>query len=127
MLAKSPHRFCRRPEAGGLKIDKGEGQMKADRHPTAQAQAFTLPERLDALTADGVYADIERMLEGGIRHLTLDAGAMAYLSSKGVRVLVRMRAAFQNQGAVLRLVNLQAFAGEVLRASGLGVDLQFIT
>jgi anti-anti-sigma regulatory factor len=56
--------------------------MKADRHPAAQAQALTLPARLDALTAEGVYADVEKILAGGIRHLTLDAGAMAYLSSK---------------------------------------------
>jgi anti-anti-sigma factor len=98
--------------------------MKADRHATTPVQVFVLPERLDALTADGVYADVEKISNGGIPYLTLDAGAMAYLSSKGVRVLLRMRARFQKQGAVLHLANLQAFAHEVLKASGLGADLQ---
>lgn len=100
--------------------------MNADRHSTAPVQVFTLPERLDALTADSVYADVEKCLDAGTRHLTLDAGAMTYLSSKGVRVLVRTRAAFQNRNADLRLANLQAFAHEVLTASGLGTDLQVL-
>jgi anti-anti-sigma factor len=101
--------------------------MNTDCHPTAPAQVFTLPERLDALTADDVYKDVEKYLDAGTRHLTLDAGAMAYLSSKGVRMLLRMRRVFQNQDAVLRLVNLQAFAHEVLTASEPGADLQLIT
>jgi anti-anti-sigma factor len=100
--------------------------MNADRHPTAAAPVFTLPERLDALTADSVYAEVEERLAAGISHLTLDAGAMTYLSSKGVRILLKMRKVFQKQGAVLSLANLQAFAQEVLTASGLGADLQIL-
>ncbi|MEJ2639496.1 MAG: STAS domain-containing protein [Desulfosarcinaceae bacterium] len=100
--------------------------MNAARHPTAPAHVFTLPERLDALTADDVYKDVEKHLDAGTRHLTLDAGAMAYLSSKGVRMLLRMRKVFQKQGTVLHLANLQAFAHEVLTASGLGADLQVL-
>lgn len=100
--------------------------MNADRHSTAPVQVFTLPERLDALTADRVYEDVEKFLNTGIRHLTLDAGATAYLSSPGIRMLLRIRKVLQKQDAALRLVNLQAFAKGVLTASGLGVDLQVL-
>jgi anti-anti-sigma factor len=97
--------------------------MKADRHHPTTAVNFSLPKRLDALTADAVYMEVRRILSRGAQRLTLDAGAMAYISSKGIRTLVRLREELRRDGGVLILENLQAFAQDVLRASGLGDDL----
>jgi anti-anti-sigma factor len=98
--------------------------MTAERHHPTRAVTFSLPERLDALTADGVYMEIHRIWKGGSHRLILDAGAMAYISSRGIRALLRMRKDVRRDGGVLVLENLRAFAREVLTASGLGDDLE---
>ena len=97
--------------------------MRPDRHQPTTAVSFCLPKRLDALTADSVHTEVRRILSRGARRLTLDAGAMAYISSKGIRTLLRLREELHRNGGVLILENLQAFALQVLRASGLGDDL----
>jgi anti-anti-sigma factor len=97
--------------------------MKPDRHHPATAVNFHLPKRLDALTADGVYLEVRRILSRGAQRLTLDAGAMVYVSSKGIRTLLRLREELHRDDGVLILKNLQTFAQDVLRASGLGDDL----
>ena len=101
--------------------------MTAIRPPRTRAVAtavtFNLPERLDALTAEAVYAEVHRILKPGVRRLTLDAGGMAYISSRGVRALLRVREEMHRDGGVIVLENPQAFVQAVLTASGLGVDL----
>ena len=79
--------------------------MTAIRPPRTRAVAtavtFNLPERLDALTAEAVYAEVHRILKPGVRRLTLDAGGMAYISSRGVRALLRVREEMHRDGGVI--------------------------
>ncbi|MDJ0781583.1 MAG: STAS domain-containing protein [Desulfosarcinaceae bacterium] len=97
--------------------------MNPIRHPPAAAVRLALPERLDALTAMAVYDHYRQFIDSGACCLTLDAGAMAYISSKGIRSLLRLRRACHAAGGSLCLENLQSFAREVLAASGLNADL----
>lgn len=98
--------------------------MKTDHHPPTPVDTVALPERLDALTAEAVYAEIHKRLDARTTRLGLDASAMTYISSKGIRTLLRIRTDLNQHGGTLVIDGLQDFAREVLAASGLDDDLR---
>lgn len=85
---------------------------------------YTLPPRLDTLTSTAVNTALdERIVDFG-QPLVLDASELAYISSKGVRTLRRLRKKLLASGGALTILDPPCFAREVLIYGGLGDALQ---
>ena len=85
---------------------------------------YPLPHRLDVRNSAAVGKAISELIEGSPQSLILDARDLAYISSKGVHTLRRLRICLQAAGGALTVVGPRPFVREVLTYGGLGDILQ---
>ena len=97
--------------------------MKSDCHEHSAYRQVTLPERLDAFTAEATRRAVLNQVAEDRPRLRLDASNRTYISSHGIRALMHIRNNIQDQGGAFVLENLQPFARDVLTVSGFGADL----
>jgi anti-anti-sigma factor len=77
--------------------------------------------RLDAHWADHLTRAIEEILHGGTHHLRVDMSGVSYMSSAGVRVLLRFRKQAQQLSGSFVVVQPSAAVRTVLEMAGLVV------
>jgi anti-anti-sigma factor len=77
--------------------------------------------RLDAHWADHLTRTIEEILHGGAHHLRVDMSAVSYMSSAGVRVLLRFRKQAQQLSGSFVVVQPSVAVRTVLEMAGLVV------
>src|SRR5262245_23593143 len=78
-------------------VDEGEGRRRA-----------SLVGRLDTITAPDLDARLASLLsDPEVATFALDLAGLDYISSAGVRSVVKARRALESRGAALALVNLQ--------------------
>jgi anti-anti-sigma factor len=77
--------------------------------------------RLDAHWADHLTRAIEEILQGGAHHLRVDMSDVSYMSSAGVRVLLRFRKQAQQLSGSFVVVQPSAAVRTVLEMAGLVV------
>lgn len=98
--------------------------MQAYARTRIPTTVFTLPERLDALTAETTQRELSNLIGDHRQQLVLDAGPMAFITSKGVRTLSGIRHQLEAKGGTLTLVEVQTFVRQVLTACGLDAGLR---
>ena len=89
------------------------------REGAAGAAELEVSGRLDAYWADHLAAAIEESVQAGGHRLRLDMGGVAYMSSAGIRVLLRVRKQLQALGGSFAVVNPSAAVRNVLEMVGL--------
>jgi anti-anti-sigma factor len=77
--------------------------------------------RLDAHWADHLARAIEEILHGGTHHLRVDMSGVSYMSSAGVRVLLRFRKQAQQLSGSFAVVRPSVAVRSVLEMAGLVV------
>ena len=77
---------------------------------------LTLSGRLDTAVSSKVISDIELSLAsaGAIRHLTVDAGPLEYISSSGLRILLMLAKRFKD----FRIKDVNPEVYDVLNMTG---------
>lgn len=78
-----------------------------------------LSGRLDALGADALAAELMPLLEGPKRRVLLNLEELGYISSIGLRVLVRAAKTVKAGGGMLKLCSAPATVRKVLEISGM--------
>jgi len=91
------------------------------RRDVADAVELAVSGRLDAYWADHLAAAIEDTVQGGGHRLRLDMAGVGYMSSAGIRVLLRVRKQLQALGGSFTVVNPSAAVRGVLEMVGLQV------
>lgn len=81
--------------------------------------------RMGVATAAEAEKEIGKGLEKSKR-LALDLSQVDYISSAGLRVLLRLAKAVKAQGKELCLVQVHSFVKEVLEGSGMEVFFRFV-
>jgi anti-anti-sigma factor len=89
------------------------------RREAAGAVELVVSGRLDAYWADHLAAAIEESVQAGGHRLRLDMAGVAYMSSAGIRVLLRVRKQLQALGGSFAVVNPSAAVRSVLEMVGL--------
>ena len=75
-----------------------------------------LAGRLDALSTPELDARLEKEAEG-LTQLTLDLEALEYISSAGLRLLIKLKRRFPGEGA-FRLTGVNEIVREILDLTG---------
>jgi anti-sigma B factor antagonist len=83
-----------------------------------EAYRITPSDRLDAVTASALEAFLQNELLAGHTHLLLDLSKVTYLSSSGLRALLRTRRQAQAAGGDLVLIEMSLRAREVFEMIG---------
>ena len=83
---------------------------------TDSALTFTLEGRLDTTTAPELEAAIKESIEG-VTDLTFDFGAMEYISSAGLRVLLATQKIMNKQGQ-MKIVGVNETIMEIFEVTG---------
>ncbi|MGA0840295.1 MAG: STAS domain-containing protein [Pseudomonadales bacterium] len=78
-----------------------------------------LSGRLDGNTADPVAAALQPLLDGAGRQVLLNLETLDYISSIGLRVLVKAAKAVKSGGGVLKLCSASPTVRKVLEISGM--------
>ena len=78
---------------------------------------FTLEGRLDSNTAPGFEETLFSAMQGESRHILLNCEDLAYISSAGLRVILKATKALASEGAI-RLCSLRDYVREVFEISG---------
>ena len=93
--------------------------MEITRREAADAVELAVSGRLDAYWADHLAAAIEESVQAGGHRLRLDMAAVVYMSSAGIRVLLRVRKQLQALGGSFAVVAPSAAVRGVLEMVGL--------
>jgi anti-anti-sigma factor len=95
--------------------------MEIAKRDVAGAVELEVSGRLDAYWADHLGAAIEDSVQAGGHRLRLDMAGVVYMSSAGIRVLLRVRKQLQALGGAFAVVNPSAAVRGVLEMVGLQV------
>ena len=79
---------------------------------------ITPSDRLDAVTASALEAFLQGELQAGHTHLLLDLSEVTYLSSSGLRALLRTRRQAQAAGGDLVLIEMGLRVREIFEMIG---------
>jgi anti-anti-sigma factor len=93
--------------------------MNIETEVLASGAVLRLSGRLDAASAGQLQAAAGELVRDGRHRLRLDAAQLEYLSSAGLRVLVRLRRDLDAVHGSLAIVQPSAFVRDTLRMSGL--------
>lgn len=80
-----------------------------------------LPEDVDLYTTPGLCALVNRMIDEGCRHLTLDASAVRRLDSTGVTAFITWYQRLATPGGTLTLTGLTGHPQLMLTRMGLHI------
>ena len=95
--------------------------MEIISHTTEGRHELRLKGRLDANWADHVGSAIESAIRAGHHHIDLDLADVAYLSSAGIRVLLKYHKQLKSAHGALRVVRPIKDVLSVLELSGFGM------
>lgn len=90
--------------------------MKITANRNDSQLTLSLEGRLDTTTAPQLEAELTRSLPG-VTELTLDFGALEYISSAGLRVLLMAQKVMNKQGSMV-LHNVNETVSEVFEITG---------
>lgn len=76
--------------------------------------------RIDAMTAPACEASLAGLIDEGHVCMALDLGALEYISSAGLRVILASAKSLKGKGGRLVLANAQGAVKEVIEISGFG-------
>ncbi len=93
--------------------------MKIELQTKGTEVTLCLEGRLDVTWAEHVMSRALEVLRGGHHHLLLDAAGVSYLSSAGIRFLIRLRREVAAVQGTFRVVRPSPFVEQALRLSGL--------
>jgi len=82
------------------------------------AGIFTLNGRLDTNTAPELEAEIGRAIENGKRKLIIDFQSLSYISSAGLRVILKTAKDLKRLEGRLLLCNMKDYVREVFEIAG---------
>lgn len=84
-----------------------------------QILIITLNGRLDSLTSDDVQSTIEGLFEENNKHVLIDFSELIYISSAGVRVLIKVVKQAKNNSGRLAFCSLAPKVESVISILGL--------
>jgi anti-anti-sigma factor len=77
------------------------------------AVRIVLEGSLDAATSADLEKEIDQLLAGPLRFLALDLAGLKFVSSAGIRVLMKARQGLTDRGGVCAMTNLQPQVAKV--------------
>ena len=83
-----------------------------------QYSVFKLNGRLDSNTATGFEQKLFESIENGAKHLNQDFQDLDYISSAGLRVILKATKSLKNSDGKLVLCSMQDYVKEVFEISG---------
>jgi len=86
---------------------------------SADPTIIKIEGRIDGLTSKQIQAEIEEMLEAGVKNLILDFAGVYYLSSAGIRVFISEMKRINAVGGQMFFVSLSCHILEIFKISGL--------
>ena len=85
---------------------------------------FVIRGEIDLDTAPALGVDLSDAAENGSDSLVVDCGALTFIDSTGISVLVSICDAFRAQGRQFRVVNTNAITDRVLDILGVSEHLR---
>ncbi len=74
---------------------------------------------LNADTSEQFILSIEKLVDAGLKKMIVDCDKLDYISSSGLRVLVRLHNRMKRQGSDVKLASLKGALASVLQVTGL--------
>ena len=74
---------------------------------------------LNAETSEQFILSIEKLVDAGLKKMIVDCDKLDYISSSGLRVLVRLHNRMKRQGSDVKLASLKGALASVLQVTGL--------
>lgn len=90
-----------------------------------EIQIVSLGGRFDNAAAPSFDAGIIAVIPAGITRVVLDASALSYLSSAGLRSLLTLQKKMQASGGTLILAGVLPFVQDILNIAGFSKLLRF--
>ena len=90
--------------------------MKIEKKLNEKTLVIELEGRLDTTTAPQLEAELKNSLDGGTE-LVFDLGALEYISSAGLRVLLSAYKTMRGQGS-MKITNANELVKEVFEVTG---------
>ena len=87
-------------------------------------QVIEVAGRLDGNSAPVLGRELDAVLAGGHAHIVLDLGSVDYISSPGLREIVRVFKRVQRKGGDLRIANPSDRVMDVMELAGLDTTLR---
>jgi len=84
-----------------------------------RVRLFEVAGRVDSVNANEFGAALDQAIKDGKRNLVLDLGGVEYMSSAGLREMVRVLKQVRREGGDVRLAALSERVQEVLELAGL--------
>lgn len=84
-----------------------------------RVQLFEISGRVDSSNADELGGALDRAVDDGKNNIVLDLGGVEYMSSAGLREMVRVLKTVKKKGGDLRIANPSDRVKEVLELAGL--------
>lgn len=78
-----------------------------------------LDGRLDAYWADHLHDELDKCIRSGAYRIRIDMSCVDYISSAGIRILLRIYKQLKNINGEFRLINISDNVSSVLRLSGI--------
>ena len=75
--------------------------------------------RIDGLTSKQIAAELDEIIDSGVKNLILDFAGVYYLSSAGIRVFISSMKKISAYGGQLFFVSLSHHIMEIFKISGL--------
>jgi len=92
--------------------------MQIKKEDIATGCCITLTGRLDAMSAPRFEEYVKEMGSGGVKNVLLDISALDYISSAGLRTLLKLAKVLKDHGKTLALCGAQAMVRDVMIMSG---------
>ncbi len=84
-----------------------------------RVRLFEIAGRVDSVNANEFGAALDEAIKDGKRNIVLDLGGVEYMSSAGLREMVRVLKQVRREGGDLRLAAISERVQEVLELAGL--------
>ena len=78
---------------------------------------LTLDKKLSAVSAEQLEKDLEKKL-AGVKNFTVDMGKLVYVSSAGLRVLLKAQKYIQKQDGSMTLINAVPEVMKIFETTG---------
>ena len=93
--------------------------MEINSSEMKRVQLFEVIGRVDSSNADELGSTLDRAVDEGRNNVVLDLGGVEYMSSAGLREMVRVLKRVKRGGGDLRIANPSDRVQEVLELAGL--------
>lgn len=93
--------------------------MEINASEMKRVQLFEVSGRVDSTNASELGLAMDRAADEGRNHIVLDLGGVEYMSSAGLREMVRVLKRVKRSGGDLRIANPSERVREVLELAGL--------